>query len=271
MEGMTTQIEPVVLFEVADSVGWITLNRPKAYNALNRELAAQLLDALIRCDEDEAVRAVVITGKGPSFCSGGDIKQMMTAAESDGHAGAFLKTLTVNLHEAIATMAHMSKPVIMAVNGAAAGAGFSLAIAGDLVLAADNARFTVAYTAIGLAPDGSSTFTLPRLIGPKRAFELIYTNQVLSASEAEELGLVNQVFPAAQFSDQVREFAIGIAKGPTAALGYAKKLLTLSAQSSLETQMEHERRAIAACGRTADFREGADAFFAKRPPKFQGR
>jgi 2-(1,2-epoxy-1,2-dihydrophenyl)acetyl-CoA isomerase len=269
MEAMTTQTEPLVLFEVTDGVGWITLNRPKAYNALNRELAAQLLDALIRCDEDETVRAVVITGKGASFCPGGDIKQMMTAAESDGHAGAFLKTLTVSLHEAIATMAHMSKPVITAVNGAAAGAGFSLAIAGDLVLAADNARFTVAYTAIGLAPDGSSTFTLPRLIGPKRAFELIYNNRVLSASEAKELG--NQVFPAAQFTDQVREFANGVANGPTAALGCAKKLLTLSAQSSLETQMEHERRAIAACGRTADFREGADAFFAKRSPKFQGR
>jgi 2-(1,2-epoxy-1,2-dihydrophenyl)acetyl-CoA isomerase len=252
-------------------VFWITLNRPKAYNALNRELAAQLLDALICCDEDEAIRAVVITGKGVSFCSGGDIKQMMTAAESDGHAGAFLKTLTVSLHEAIATMAHMSKPVITGVNGAAAGAGFSLAIAGDLVLAADNARFTVAYTAIGLAPDGSSTFMLPRLIGPKRAFELMHTNRALSASEAKELGMVNQVFPAAQFTDQIREFAIGIAKGPTTALGWAKKLLTLSAQSSLETQMEHERRAIAACGRAADFREGADAFFAKRPPKFQGR
>ncbi len=267
---MTTQTEPVVLFEVSDGVGWITLNRPKAYNALNRELATQLLDALIRCDENESVRAVVITGKGPSFCSGGDIKQMMIAAESDGHAGVFLKTLTVSLHEAIATMAHMSKPVIMAVNGAAAGAGFSLAIAGDLVLAADNARFTVAYTAIGLAPDGSSTFFLPRLIGPKRAFELMYTNQALSASEAKELGMVNEVFPAAQFADQVRDFAVAIAKGPTVALGYAKKLLTLSAQSSLETQMEHERRAIAACARTADFREGADAFFAKRPPKFQG-
>jgi|HubBroStandDraft_6_1064221.scaffolds.fasta_scaffold01075_9 2-(1,2-epoxy-1,2-dihydrophenyl)acetyl-CoA isomerase len=267
---MTTQTEPVVLFEVADSVGWITLNRPKAYNALNRELAERLLEALIRCDEDEGVRAVVISGKGPSFCAGGDIKQMMTAAESDGHAGVFLKTLTVSLHEAIATIAHTSKPVIMAVNGAAAGAGFSLAIAGDLVLAADDARFTVAYTAIGLAPDGSSTFTLPRLIGPKRAFELIYTNRALSASEAKELGMVNQVFPAAKFSDQVRELAVGIAKGPTVALGYAKKLLTLSAQSSLETQMEHERRAIAASGRTADFREGAEAFFAKRPAKFQG-
>ena len=268
---MTTQTEPVVLFEVSDSVGWITLNRPKAYNALNRELAEQLLDALIRCDEDESVRAVVITGKGPSFCSGGDIKQMMTAVESDGHAGAFLKTLTVSLHEAIATIAHMNKPVIMAVNGAAAGAGFSLAIAGDLVLAADNARFTIAYTAIGLAPDGSSTFTLPRLIGPKRALELMYDNRALSANEAKELGMVNRVISAAQFTDQVRAFANNIARGPTAALGYAKKLVTLSAQSSLETQMEHERRAIAACGRTADFREGADAFFAKRPPQFQGR
>jgi 2-(1,2-epoxy-1,2-dihydrophenyl)acetyl-CoA isomerase len=268
---MTPQTEPAVLFEVTEGVGWITLNRPKAFNALNRELAAELLDALIRCDEDESVRALVISGKGPSFCSGGDIKEMMTAAESDGHAGAFLKTLTVSLHGAIATMAHMSKPVITAVNGAAAGAGFSLAIAGDLVLAADNARFTVAYTALGLAPDGSSTFTLPRLVGPKRAFELICTNRVLSANEAKEVGMVNNVFPAARFTDQVREFAVTIAKGPTAALGHAKKLLTLSAQSSLETQMEHERRAIAACGRTADFREGADAFFAKRPPKFQGR
>lgn len=268
---MTTQIEPVVLFEVSDGVGCITLNRPKAYNALNKEMAAQLLDALIRCDEDENVRAVLISGKGPSFCSGGDIREMMDAVSSDGHAAAFLKTLTVSLHEAIATLAHMRKPVIMAVNGAAAGAGFSLAIAGDLVLAADNARFTVAYTAIGLAPDGSSTFTLPRLIGPKRAFELIYTNRVLPASEAKDLGMVNQVIPAAQFSDQARAFAVGIAKAPTVALGYAKKLLTLSAQNSLETQMEHERRAIAASGRTADFREGADAFFAKRPPKFQGR
>jgi 2-(1,2-epoxy-1,2-dihydrophenyl)acetyl-CoA isomerase len=268
---MTTQSEPEVLFDVTDSVGWITLNRPKAYNALNKEMGGQLLDAVIRCDEDENVRAVVITGNGASFCSGGDIRQMMDAVARDGHAAAFLKTLTVYLHETTATMAHMSKPVITAVNGAAAGAGFSLALAGDLVLAADNARFTVAYTAIGLAPDGSSTFTLPRLIGPKRAFELIYTNRPVLTDEARELGLVNQVFPAAQFLERAREFAINVAKGPTAALGCAKKLLTLSAQNGLETQMEHERRAIAACGRTADFREGADAFFAKRPPKFQGR
>jgi 2-(1,2-epoxy-1,2-dihydrophenyl)acetyl-CoA isomerase len=268
---MTTQSEPAVLLDVSDGVGWITLNRPKAYNALNTELAELLLNAVIRYDEDHDVRALVITGKGPSFCSGGDLRQMMDAVARDGDAGAFLKVLTVNLHETIATLAHMNKPVIMAVNGAAAGAGFSLALAGDLVLAADNARFTVAYTAIGLAPDGSSTFTLPRLVGPKRAFELICTNRALPVNEAKELGLVNQVFPAAQFMEKAREFAVNVAKGPTVALGCAKKLLTLSAQNSLETQMEHERRAIAACGRTADFREGADAFFAKRPAKFQGR
>ena len=244
---MATQGEPAVLLDVTDGVGWITLNRPKAYNAINTDLAERLLDAVIRCDEDDEVRALVITGKGPSFCSGGDIRQMMDAVARDGDAAAFLKRLTVSLHEAIATMAHMSKPVIMAVNGAAAGAGFSL------------------------APDGSSTFTLPRLIGPKRAFELIYTNRALSANEAKELGLVSQVFPTAQFIEQAREYAVSVAQGPTAALGYAKKLLTLSAQNSLESQMEHERRAIAACGRTADFREGADAFFAKRPAKFQGR
>ena len=266
-----TQCAPGILLDVTEGVGWITLNRPEAYNALNTDLAKRLLDAVIRCDEDGDVRAVVITGKGPSFCSGGDIRQMMDAVARDGHAGAFLKTLTVNLHETIATMAHMSEPVITAVNGAAAGAGFSLALAGDLVLAADNARFTVAYTAIGLAPDGSSTFTLPRLVGLKRAFELMCTNRSVPADEAEVFSLVNQVFPAAQFIENAREFALNVAKGPTVALGCAKKLLTLSAQNSLETQMEHERRAIAACGRTADFREGADAFFTKRPAKFEGR
>jgi 2-(1,2-epoxy-1,2-dihydrophenyl)acetyl-CoA isomerase len=267
---VATQSESPILLDVTDGVGWITLNRPKAYNALNTDLAALLLDAVIRCDEDGNVRALVITGSGPSFCSGGDIRQMMDAVASDGHAAVFLKTLTVSLHGTIATIAHMNKPVIMAVNGAAAGAGFSLALADDLVLAADNARFTVAYTAIGLAPDGSSTFTLPRLIGPKRAFELMCTNRTLSANEAKELGLANQVFPSAQFIEQARAFAANLANGPTTAFGYVKKLLTLSEHSSLETQMEYERRAIAACGRTADFREGVEAFFAKRRPKFEG-
>ncbi len=268
---MSEHTDKAVLLEIADSVGTITLNRPKAYNALNIDLAEGLRDALIRCDEDSAVRAVLITGNGPAFCSGGDIKQMMEAVAADGHAASFLKTLTVALHAATATMIHMPKPVITAVNGAAAGAGFSLAITGDLVLAADNARFTVAYTAIALAPDGGSTFVLPRLVGAKRALELIYTNRPLSAVEARSLGIVNEVFPAVQFPQRAREFALELANGPTVAFGHAKKLLTLSAQSSFETQMEHERRAIAACGRTEDFREGANAFFGKHRAQFRGR
>jgi 2-(1,2-epoxy-1,2-dihydrophenyl)acetyl-CoA isomerase len=270
MTAMNLQTEAVVL-DIADGVGTINLNRPKAYNALNIDLAEGLRDAVIRCDEDANIRAVMITGNGPAFCSGGDIRQMMEAVLRDGHAGSFLKTLTVSLHATTATMVHMAKPVITAVHGAAAGAGFSLALAGDLVLAADNARFTVAYTAIGLAPDGSSTFTLPRLIGAKRALELMYTNRPLSAAEAKELGIVNQVFPAARFAQLARDFAVSLANGPTIALGHAKKLVTLSAQSSFETQMEHERRAIAACGHTEDFIGAANAFLSKRQPRFRGQ
>ncbi|MFO1108131.1 MAG: enoyl-CoA hydratase-related protein [Bradyrhizobium sp.] len=268
---MTEQIQRAVILETSDGVGWIRLNRPNAYNALNLELAENLVEALIRCDEDDDVRAVVIAGNGSAFCSGGDIRQMHEAVAAKGDAGTFLKTLTIGLHAAIATIAHMKKPVITAVNGPAAGAGFSLALAGDLVLASESARFTLAYTAIGLAPDGSSTFTLPRLIGPKRAFELMCTNRSLSASEAKELGVVNQVYPAAQFAEQVREYAVNLARGPVAALGWAKRLVALSMQNTLETQMEHERQAIAACGRTADFLEGIDAFLSKRKPEFQRR
>jgi 2-(1,2-epoxy-1,2-dihydrophenyl)acetyl-CoA isomerase len=167
-------------------------------------------------------------------------------------------------------MVRMPKPVLTAVNGAAAGAGLSLAIAGDLVIAAESARFTVAYTGIALAPDGSSTFFLPRLIGAKLALELMYSNRAVPAEEAKSLGLVNEIYPSANFRESAESYATALARGPTVAFGSAKKLVTLSAESSIETQMEHERQAIAACGRTEDFKEGADAFFAKRPPKFRG-
>jgi 2-(1,2-epoxy-1,2-dihydrophenyl)acetyl-CoA isomerase len=263
--------DSVILFEVADGVATITLNRPKAYNALNLALAEGLLDALIRCDEDAAVRAVLVTGQGAAFCAGGDIKPMLEEAQAYGGTAQYLKTLTVRVHAVASTIARMPKLVITAVNGVAAGAGFSLAITGDLVVAADNARFTLAYTAVGLAPDGASTFFLPRLIGPKRALELMCSNRSLSAAEAYNFGLVNEVFPAAEFAAKARRYAATLASGPTVAFGCAKKLVTLSAESSIETQMEHERRAIAACGRTEDFREGANAFFAKRRANFRGR
>jgi 2-(1,2-epoxy-1,2-dihydrophenyl)acetyl-CoA isomerase len=262
--------ELLVRFEVTDGLAVLTLNRPQAYNAFDLALGDALVDAAIRCDEDRSVRAVMLTGSGRAFCSGGDIRQMLDRADADGKAGAFLKQLTIRFHAAIATFARMAKPVVTAVNGPAAGGGFSLALAGDLVVAADNASFTLAYTAIGLAPDGSSTFYLPRLVGAKRAYELIALNRPLSAQEAQAYGLVNAVFPAASFQQDATAYAMRLAQGPTQALAQAKKLLLLNAESSLETAMEHERRAIAACGNTRDFAEGTAAFFGKRPPTFNG-
>jgi 2-(1,2-epoxy-1,2-dihydrophenyl)acetyl-CoA isomerase len=168
-------------------------------------------------------------------------------------------------------MARMEKPVIGAVNGAAGGAGFSFALACDLVLAAESAVFTMAYSRAGLAPDGSSSFFLPRIVGPKRAYDLMVNNAVLSAQEARDFGLVNEVYRDTSFMAEARAYAERIAAGPTRALGAAKRLIALSSESSLETQMEHERRAIAECGGTEDFREGVAAFVEKRPPKFRGR
>jgi 2-(1,2-epoxy-1,2-dihydrophenyl)acetyl-CoA isomerase len=265
-----TESEALVLFEREKGLAVLTLNRPASYNALDLELGEALLAAAIRCDEDPAVRAVLITGAGPAFCSGGDIRQMCEEAEPDGRAGAFLKRLTVRFHATIATLARMPKPVVMAVNGPAAGGGLSLALAGDLVVASEDASFTLGYTAIGLAPDGSSSFTLPRLVGPKRAYELMALNRKLTAAEARDLGLINQVFPAERFRDEALDYARRLAQGPTRALGQAKKLLLLNATCDLETAMEHERRAIAACGGTNDFIEGVGAFFDKRKAAFRG-
>ena len=263
--------EQPVLLEVADGYAVITLNRPQAYNALDRALADGLLDSLVACDESSDVRAVLVTGNGAAFCAGGDIRQMQAYADRDGTASRFLKTLTVSLHGAIATIAHMMKPVVMAVNGPAAGAGFSLAMAGDLVIASDHAKFTVAYTAIGLPPDGSLSYHLPRLIGPKLAFELTCTNRSLSAAEARDLGLVAEVFPTAEFLASAREYVSILSRGATQALGRAKRLFAVSSESALETQMEYERQAIGECGRTADFQEGVQAFLGKRKASFQGR
>jgi 2-(1,2-epoxy-1,2-dihydrophenyl)acetyl-CoA isomerase len=168
-------------------------------------------------------------------------------------------------------MIRMPKPTISAVNGVAAGGGMSLALAGDLILAAESAQFTMAYTRIGASPDGSSSFTLPRLVGVKRALELTLLNPVLSAREAMEWGIVNRVFATDVFQQEVHKIATQLAQGPTQAYGHAKALLYNSTSETLETQMEYEALHIAACGRTADFREGIFAFAEKRTPTFQGR
>ena len=262
--------ERPILVERDGALAVITLNRPQAYNALDEALAAELLDAVIACDHDPEVRAVMLTGAGAAFCAGGDIRAMAAKLDAPGGSGAFLKKLTVYFHGVIATMARMQKPVIAAVNGAAAGGGFSLALSCDLLVAAESATFTLAYTRIGVAPDGSSTFFLPRVVGSKRALDLIARNPVLSAAEAKELGIVCEVYPDPDFGAAARAFAADLSRQATRALGEAKQLLAMSPGATLETQMEYERRAISACAGTDDFREGITAFLAKRRPDFKG-
>ena len=254
--------------DVRDGVAEITLNRPEAANALNAEMGRELHDAVLRCDADDAVRALIITGSGRFFCAGGDLKSF--AAQRDD-LPRHLKQVTADFHAAVSRLNRMDAPVLMAINGVAAGAGFSFALAGDLALAAESARFTMAYTRAGLTPDGSSTYFLPRLVGLRRAKELTLTNRTLSAAEALAWGLVNQVVPDAELLPAARALASELATGATLALGAAKRLLDSGLNATLETAMEDEAQTIAAMARTADGREGMQAFLEKRPASFRRR
>lgn len=255
-------------FETEGAVARLTLARPDAANAIDLTLARELMHAALRCDEDPQVRAVLLSGSGRFFCSGGDIAGFAAAGEG---MPALIKEMTTYLHAALSRLARMRAPVVVAVNGAAAGAGMSLACAGDLALAAESARFTMAYTRVGLAPDGSSSWYLPRLVGSRRALELMLTNRTLGAAEALDWGLVSRVVPDDELEAEGLALARSLAEGPTEAYAHCKRLVMLSAGESLETQMEHESRAIADAARTRDGREGVAAFRAKRTPRFEGR
>jgi len=250
------------------NVATITLNRPDAFNAFNMKLGREVFDAALEVDDDPDVRCVVMTGAGRAFCAGGDVKEFV---DNLPRIGAHVKELTTYLHGAVSRLCRSDKPVIMAVNGIAAGGGFSLALSGDLVVAAESARFTMAYSRIAATPDGSSSYFLPRLIGIRRAMELYMTNRMLSAKDALEWGLVNWVVPDAELKSAVDTLSRELAQGPSKAFGAAKRLFHQSTHESLETQMELEAQEIARSGRTEDFREGVGAFAAKRSPAFRGR
>jgi 2-(1,2-epoxy-1,2-dihydrophenyl)acetyl-CoA isomerase len=250
------------------AIATITLDRPDAFNALSLAMGRELLSAVLEVDEDPAVRCVVVTGAGKAFCGGGDVKDF---ADNLPRIGALIKELTTYVHGAVSRLVRTPKPVLTAVNGVAAGGGLSLAIAGDLVLATESARFTMAYSRIAATPDGSSSYWLPRLVGLRRAIELFYTNRVLTAREAMEWGLVTRVVPDDELAGATRKLAAELAQGPTLALGRGKLLFHGSTTESLETQMELESQWIAASGHTEDFAEGVRAFAAKRPPTFKGR
>ena len=252
-------------FERRGAVALLTLSRADEANTLNPELARELADAAAACDSDPGLRAVVLTGSGRFFCAGGDVKAMAGFGDATGPR---IKALADDLHRAISTFARMDAPLVVAVNGPAAGAGMSLAAIGDLVVAAEDAHFTMAYTSVGLSPDGSSTWYLPRLIGLRRTQELMFTNRRLSAREALEWGLVHQLAPASSTLDEAMRRAEMLADGPAASHASIKRLLLATWGNGLETQMELEGRAIAACAAGPHGREGIAAFARKRKPKF---
>ena len=258
----------LVTYDVKDAVATITLNRPDAYNALTVPLCRELFEAAVEADEDPSVRCVVLTGAGKAFCGGGDVKDFVANAD---RIGILLKHVTTYFHAAISHLVRAGKPYITGVNGVAAGGGMSLALSGDLVIAAESARFTMAYKNIGATPDGSSSYFLPRIIGVRRAMELYLTDRVLSAREAQEWGLVNRVHADADFPGALRALAEELARGPTLAFGRGKRLLYGSSEEGLESQMALESRGIAESGHTGDFAGATVAFTRKERPTFRGR
>ena len=255
-------------FDVQDGIAWITINRPKSYNAIDLDAVKELLDVANRCGSDDRIRCAVLTGAGDkAFCAGGDVASFV---ENQDDIGLFLKEMTTYLHMAVSRFAWMRAPLIASVNGVAAGAGLSMMAFCDLAIAADHATFTSAYTHIGLTPDGSSSYFLTRILGTRRTAELYLTNRVLSAEEALDWGLVNRVVPADELQAEVEKLASSLAKGPTLAYGGIKKLLQTAPNDSLESQMERETRVIYEMAMGEDGREGVKAFVEKRKPTFKG-
>jgi len=256
--------EAIKLVETEGGVVELILSHPPA-NALNKQMAFELRHAASQLCTDPSVRAVVLHGEGKVFFGGGDLVEMN---EGGDQTPANLHEMTIDFHGALSRFARMNAPVIGAITGTAGGAGMSLTAAMDLVHAGESAKFTMAYTAAGLTPDGTSTFFLSRVVGLRRATELVLTNRVLSAAEALDWGLINAVHPDDAVLDEARALAAKLAKGPTNAFGSAKKLLVEGANSSLGEAMERESLMIATQSRHPEGIEGIDAFLNKRKPNF---
>ena len=254
-----------IIFDKQGAQARIELNRPAAANGLNALMASELLEVAQLYERDPELKAVLLSASGRFFCAGGDLKELLARGDAVGSA---IESLADDLHGAISRLARMQAALIVAVNGVAAGAGFSIALAGDIVLAAASASFTMAYTRAGLCPDGSSSYFLPRLVGLRRAQELMLTNRTLSAAEALDLGLVTRVVGDDELAAQAGRVADDLAAGARLSTAYIKKLLLASATNDLETQMELEAQLISQCAASPDGREGIRAFVDKRKPNF---
>ena len=257
-----------ITFGIKDRVGTLTMNRPDEANALNAQMAKELFEISVLCSRDKSLGVLVVTANGKMFNAGGDLKEFDNPA--GGRQDEHLSRVASDLHNAIIRFQYMDAPVIMAVNGTAAGGGFSLALSGDYILASDKAKFVSAYTASGLTPDGSSTYFLAKHVGLLRAKELFLTNKMLSAEEAKQWGFVNEVIAHGDLATRTKELASQIASGPTKAYGGVKRMLLSSFSSPIESQLDNETRHIVGTMDTHDGPHGLNAFLNKEKPVFTG-
>jgi 2-(1,2-epoxy-1,2-dihydrophenyl)acetyl-CoA isomerase len=256
-----------ILLKKEDGVAIVTLNRPETLNALSLSMREGLATVFEGFRSDDTVRAVVLTGAGRAFCAGGDVKGMADARSSVDMRD-FIRG---SVHRAVKAMATLEKPVIAMVNGVAVGAGCSIVMACDLIIASEAAKFGQAFIRVGLSPDWGGAYFLPRLVGPAKAKELLFTGKLIDAREAERIGLVNQVVPPEELEPTVISLARQLAQGPTKAIGIAKMLVTRGLELDLGSLLDYEAYAAAVCVQTEDHHEGVRAFIEKRPPVFKGR
>jgi 2-(1,2-epoxy-1,2-dihydrophenyl)acetyl-CoA isomerase len=262
-----------LITSIQDGVATMTMNRPEVRNALSLEMRQDMRTFLAEIEHDPKIRCVVLKGAGEHFMAGGDVKsfsEIVKTTTGEERRRQFEHRIH-DLHPLIFLMRRLPKPIIASVQGAAAGAGLSVAMACDLIIAADTAFFTLAYVNIGTSPDGSGTYFLPRLVGLKKAMEIALLGDRFDAMAAKEMGLLNFVVPAATLEAETAKLAARLAGGPTRAIGNTKNLLNKSLERSMEEQLAAEAVSFADCAASADWAEGVTAFAEKRKPRFSGK
>jgi 2-(1,2-epoxy-1,2-dihydrophenyl)acetyl-CoA isomerase len=255
-----------LLYSNENGVCQITLNRPEVFNSFNEQMSADFIDAIKKASKDETVRVVVITGSGKAFCSGQDLKDIQ-GKDTRSLADSVVR----RYNPMILGLRDMAKPIICKLNGVAAGAGASLALACDMIVAAENASLIEVFANVGLVPDSGSSFFLPRLVGYNKAFELISLASKITAAEAQTLGIVNKVCPAEELDAVVAELAGRFAVGPTKTYGMIKKMLNKQYTANLPEMLQYEAYCQEIAGRSEDYKEGVNAFVEKRKPVFKGK
>ena len=255
----------MIKFDIANNVGKITLNRPDRFHSFIRNMALKLQDLLDECAINDDVRSILITAEGKAFCAGQDLSEVI-----DPKSVGLTRTVQEHYNPIIKKIRELKKPVIAAVNGVAAGAGASLALACDIVVASENASFIQAFSKIGLIPDSGGTFFLPRIIGMQKASALMMTADPVSANEAEKIGMIYKVFPCEEFESEYIKLAEHLASMPTKGLALTKELLNRSYINDLYTQLDLEGKFQTEAGDTNDYQEGVQAFLEKRKPNFKG-